>query len=273
MLCVIVATPSAVRTQLFEVVMSQRVLVTGAASGVGLEIAHAFSTAGARVFITDINEQALATAQREVPALLTGVCDNSKRSDIERMVPAAVGALGGLDVLVNNAGIGGPTAPVEGVDPEAWDTVIAVNVTGTFHVTRLAIPHLKKSAAGSIIIMSSLGGRFGYPNRSPYCVSKWGLIGFAKTLAIELGADNIRANAIAPGAVGGQRMERVLTGRAEAAGTSIEEARAAMLSIQSLRRFVDPKDIAALCVYLASDAGTSISGQVIPIDNDAHQAS
>ena len=104
-------------------------------------------------------------------------------------------------------------------------------------------------------------------------ISTWGLIGFAKTLAIELGADNIRANAIAPGAVGGQRMERVLAGRAKAAGTSVDEARASMLSIQSLKRLVDPKDIAALCVYLASDAGKSISGQVIPIDNDAHQAS
>jgi NAD(P)-dependent dehydrogenase (short-subunit alcohol dehydrogenase family) len=253
--------------------MSQRVLVTGAASGIGLEIARAFSAAGARVFITDINEQALAAAQKKLPGLLTGVCDNSKRTDIEAMVPAAVEALGGLDVLVNNAGIGGPTGPVEGVDSDVWDSVIAVNVTGTFHVTRRAIPHLRKSGAGSIIIMSSLGGRFGYANRSSYCVSKWGLIGFAKTLAIELGADNIRANAIAPGAVGGQRMERVLAGRVEAAGTSVDEARGSMLSMQSLKRFVDPKDIAALCVYLASDAGKSISGQVIPIDNDAHQAS
>jgi NAD(P)-dependent dehydrogenase (short-subunit alcohol dehydrogenase family) len=253
--------------------MSQRVLVTGAASGIGLEIARAFSSAGATVFITDINEQALAEARKDVPGLLTGVCDNSKRSDVETMVPAAVKALGGLDVLVNNAGIGGPTAPVEAVDPDAWDTVIAINVTGTFHVTRLAIPHLKQSAAGSIIIMSSLGGRFGYPNRGPYCVSKWGLIGFAKTLAIELGGDNIRANAIAPGAVGGQRIENVLAGRAKATGTTLDEARVSMLALQSLKRFVDPKDIAALCVYLASDAGKSISGQVIPIDNDAHQAS
>src|SRR5687768_17356485 len=125
--------------------MSQRVLVTGAASGIGLEIARAFSVTGAKVFITDINEQALAAAQKDVSGLLTGVCDNSKRADIERMVPAAIAALGGIDVLVNNAGIGGPTAPVEAVDPDAWDTVLAVNVTGTFHVTRLAIPYLKKS--------------------------------------------------------------------------------------------------------------------------------
>jgi NAD(P)-dependent dehydrogenase (short-subunit alcohol dehydrogenase family) len=189
------------------------------------------------------------------------------------MIPAAIEGLGGLDVLVNNAGISGPTAPVEEIDPGQWEAVMSIDLTGTFHVTRLAIPHLKKSAAGSIIVMSSLAGRFGYPNRSPYCVAKWGLIGFAKTLAIELGGHNIRANAIAPGAVGGERMENVLANRAKAAGSSIDDERTSMLGIQSLKRFVDPKDIAALCVFLASDAGKSISGQVIPIDNGALKAS
>ena len=253
--------------------MSQKVLITAAASGIGLEIARAFSVAGAKVFITDINTQALEAAKKEIPGVMTKVCDNSKRADIEAMVPAAVEALGGLDVLVNNAGISGPTAPVEEIDPNKWEAVMAVDLTGTFNVTRLAIPHLKKSAAGSIIIMSSLGGRFGYPNRSPYNVAKAGLIGFAKTLAIELGDHNIRANAIAPGAVGGQRIENVLAGRAKAEGKSVDQERDSMLGIQSLKRFVDPKDIAALCVFLASDAGKSISGQVIPIDNGALKAS
>jgi NAD(P)-dependent dehydrogenase (short-subunit alcohol dehydrogenase family) len=253
--------------------MSQKVLITAAASGIGLEIARAFSAAGAKVFITDINTQALEAAKKEMPGVLTKVCDNSKRADIEAMVPAAVEALGGLDVLVNNAGISGPTAPVEEIDPDKWEAVMAVDLTGTFNVTRLAIPHLKKSAAGSIIVMSSLGGRFGYPNRSPYNVAKAGLIGFARTLAIELGDHGIRANAIAPGAVGGQRMENVLQGRAKAEGKSVEEERASMLSIQSLKQFVDPKDIASLCVFLTSDAGKSISGQVIPIDNGALKAS
>ena len=205
------------------------------------------------------------------PVSLLGICVLYRR-DPPLYRPAAVEELGGLDVLVNNAGISGPTAPVEEVGPDKWEAVMAIDLTGTFNVTRLAIPHLKKSAGGSIIIMSSLGGRFGYPNRSPYNVAKAGLIGFAKTLAIELGDHNIRANAIAPGAVGGQRIENVLAGRAKADGKSVDEERASMLGIQSLKRFVDPKDIAALCVFLASDAGKSISGQVIPIDNDAHQA-
>jgi NAD(P)-dependent dehydrogenase (short-subunit alcohol dehydrogenase family) len=253
--------------------MNQRVVITAAAAGIGLEIARKFAAIGAKVFVTDINSQALGAAKAEIPGLLTAKCDNSKRADIEAMVPAAVEALGGLDVLVNNAGISGPTAPVEEVDPDQWEAVMNVDITGTFNVTRLCIPHLKKSEAGSIIIMSSLGGRFGYPNRSAYCVAKWGLIGFAKTLAIELGAHNIRVNAVAPGAVGGQRIENVLAGRAKAEGKSVEDERANMLGIQSLKRFVDPQDIASLCVFLASDAGKSISGQVIPIDNDALKAS
>lgn len=133
-------------------------------------------------------------------------------------------ALGGLDVLVNNAGISGPTASVEEVDPDKWEEVIVVDAVGTFNVTRLAIPHLKKSSAGSIIIiMSSLGGRFGYPNRSPYNIAKVGLIGFAKMLSIELGDNNIRANAIVPGAVGGQRIENVLAGRAKVEAKSVED--------------------------------------------------
>ena len=253
--------------------MAQKVLITAAASGIGLEIARAFSAAGAAVFITDINEQMIDTAKTEIPGLFATLCNNGKRSDIERMVPAAVAALGGLDVLVNNAGIAGPTAPVAKMDPDKWEEVMTVDLVGTFNVTRLAIPHLKKSSAGSIITMSSLGGRFGYPNRSPYNVAKAGLIGFAKTLAIELGDDNIRSNAIAPGAVGGQRIENVLAGRAKAEGKSVEEERASMLSIQTIKQFVDPKDIASLCVFLASDAGKSISGQVIPIDNGALKAS
>jgi len=249
--------------------MTQRVLITAGASGIGKEIARAFVANGAMVCVCDINAQALETAAKDIPRLVTLVCDVSKRSDIERMVGAAAEALGGLDVLVNNAGIAGPTAPVETADPDQWEAVMTVDVIGTFHVTRLAIPHLKKSAAGSIVVMSSLGGRYGYPNRSAYCVAKMGLIGFAKTLSRELGPYNIRCNAIAPGAVGGERMERVLRGRADADHKTLEEERAAMMGIQSLKRFVDPKDIASLIVFLASDAGKSISGQVIPIDNDA----
>jgi NAD(P)-dependent dehydrogenase (short-subunit alcohol dehydrogenase family) len=249
--------------------MAQRVLITAGASGIGKEIARAFAAVGAKVCVCDINAKALDTAAQELSGLKTIVCDVSKRDEIEHMVAAAVEALGGLDVLVNNAGIAGPTAPVEEADPDQWEAVMTVDLIGTFHVTRLSIPHLKKSAAGSIVVMSSLGGRFGYPNRSAYCTAKMGLIGFAKTLSRELGKYNIRANAIAPGAVGGDRIERVLQGRAGADHKMLAEERDAAMSLQSLKRFVDPKDIAALILFLTSDAGKSISGQVLPIDNDA----
>jgi len=189
--------------------MTQRVLVTAGASGIGMEIARAFVGNAAKVCICDIDVKALETAKNAIPGLLTTVCDVSKRQDIERMVATAAEVLGGLDVLVNNAGISGPTAPVEEMDPDAWEKVMQVNLTGTFNVTRLAIPHLKKSSAGVIINMSSAAGRFGYPNRSPYCAAKWGVIGFTKTLSIELGAFGIRANALLPGAVGGARIEHI----------------------------------------------------------------
>jgi NAD(P)-dependent dehydrogenase (short-subunit alcohol dehydrogenase family) len=253
--------------------MAQRVLITAGASGIGKEVARAFAANGATVCVCDIDEKALAVAAREISGLRTLVCDVSKRADIEKMVASAVDGLGGLDVLVNNAGIAGPTAPMEAADPDQWEAVMKVDVIGTFHVTRLAIPHLKKSPAGSIVVMSSVGGRFGYPNRSAYCTAKMGLIGFAKTLSRELGAYNIRVNAIAPGAVAGERIERVLQGRADAEHKTLEEVRADAMKVQSLKRFVEPADIAALILFITSDAGKSISGQVLPIDNDAQTSS
>ena len=253
--------------------MVQRVLITAGASGIGKEIARAFAASGAQVCVCDINEKALSEAAKDIAGLKTVVCDVSKRDDIERMVAASVEALGGLDVLVNNAGIAGPTAPVDQIDPDAWEMVMQVDLTGTFNVTRLAIPHLKKSSAGAIINMSSVAGRFGYANRSPYSTAKWGLIGFTKTLSIELGDHGIRANAILPGAVGGARIEHVFEGRAQATGKPMEQIRKEAMAVQSIKRFVDPKDIAALAVFLASDAAKSISGQMIPIDNDMQSAS
>jgi NAD(P)-dependent dehydrogenase (short-subunit alcohol dehydrogenase family) len=252
---------------------AQRVMITAGASGIGLAAARAFSAAGAAVFVCDIDEPGLARLADELAGVKTVVCDVSRRGDVERMVAAAAEALCGLDVLVNNAGISGPTAPVEDMDPDAWEAVMQVNLTGTFNVTRCAIPHLKSSGCGVILNMSSIAGRFGYANRSPYCVSKWGLIGFTKTLSIELGPYGIRVNAILPGPVVGDRLDQVFAGRAKVSGRSAEEEQDLAMSIQSLKRFVDPRDVAALCVFLASDAGKSISGQMLPIDNDALKAS
>jgi NAD(P)-dependent dehydrogenase (short-subunit alcohol dehydrogenase family) len=248
--------------------MTQRVLVTAGASGIGRETVRAFAAGGAKVFVCDIDEVALAALSKELPHVATARCDVAKRAENERMVAAALQSLGGLDVLVNNAGIAGPTAPVEQVPPEEWDRVVQVNLTAAFDVTRLAIPALKQSRAGVVIVMSSAAGRFGYPNRVAYAATKWGLIGFTKTLAMELGAFGIRANAILPGTVDGDRIQRVFEGRAKASGRSVEAVRDESMRNQSLQALVDPKDIAALAVFLASDAGRSISGQALAIDGD-----
>ncbi len=248
--------------------MVQKVLVTAGAGGIGLAIAQAFAANGAQVYVADIDAAALATLARESPDVHSGACDLSKRSEIERMVPEALSTLGGLDVLVNNAGIGGPTAAVADLDPDAWEAVMAVNLNCTFNVTRLCLPHLRQSKSASIIIMSSAAGRFGYANRSAYSTSKWGLIGFTKTLAMEEGRYGIRVNAILPGAVAGPRMERVLAGRTRISGRSMEQERIASMAMQSIKTLVEPTDVANLALFLASDAGKTISGQMLPIDND-----
>ena len=246
----------------------RKVLVTAGASGIGKEIAAAFLSAGDSVYTCDINRTALDVAARELPGLKTGLCDVGNRDQIKSMMADAVSQLGGIDILVNNAGISGPTAPVQDVDPDQWEAVLKIDLTGTFLVTKAAIPHLIASGHGVIIIMSSVAGRFGYPDRSPYATVKWGLIGFMKTLSMELGIHNIRANAILPGAVDGERIKKVFQGRADVTGKSLDTIAAEAMANQSLKYMVDPKDIGALAVFLASDAAKSISGQIMPIDGD-----
>lgn len=253
--------------------MNQRVLVTAGASGIGREIARAFAAQGASVFVCDIDAKGLEILTKEIPGLATKVCDLSKPEDIEQMVAYAVDVLCGLDVLVNNAGIAGPTAPVEEVELKEWDEVVQINLNGIFYVTKLAIPHLKKSPAGVIITMSSVAGKFGYANRSPYAATKWALIGFTKTLSIELGKYGIRANAILPGGVEGSRIQKVFEGRAHLSGQTVEEVKQASITNRSIKTLIDPRDIAALAVFLASDHGKSISGQMLSIDGDQQKIS
>jgi NAD(P)-dependent dehydrogenase (short-subunit alcohol dehydrogenase family) len=252
--------------------MPQRVLITAGAAGIGREFARAFAATGSSVFVCDIDAKALEAIAKEIPGVIARRYDMARRVDIEHMVPVAVAHLGGLDVLINNAGISGMTLSVADYPPDDWDKVVAVNLTAMFDVTRLAIPHLKLSKAGIIINMSSVAGRYGFANRSPYAATKWAVIGFTKTLAMELGEWGIRANAIAPGAVEGDRIERVFAGRAQIAGKTVEEVRAEAMAAQSIKAMIKPTDISALAVFLASDAAKSISGQVLPIDNDRQRA-
>lgn len=252
--------------------MPQKVLITAGAAGIGREFARAFAATGAKVFICDIDEAGLAAMAKEIPGLTASRCDMASRADIERMVPEAAKALGGIDVLINNAGVAGMTLPIADYPPDDWDKVVAINLTAMFDVSRLAIPHLKESEAGVIINMTSIAGRFGFANRSPYSATKWGVIGFTKTLAIELGEWGIRANAIAPGQVEGDRIQRVFQGRAQISGRSVKEIQDESFAYTSIKKFIDPKDIAALAVFLASPAAKTISGQVIPIDADRQHA-
>ncbi len=245
----------------------KHVLVTGGASGIGLAIARRFVAEGARVLICDADEHALNAALDAVPGLLGTHCDVSRPEQVDALFATLAHQLGTLDVLVNNVGIGGPTMPAEHLPRADWQRVLDINLSGTFDVTQRAIPLLKQSA-GTIINMSSAAGRYGYPNRIAYATSKWGLIGFTKTLAMELGAFDVTANAILPGAVGGERFDRVIEGRAAISGRSFDEEVGLGLASQSLKRIVPPEHVADLALFLTTPAGRSISGAALQIDCD-----
>ena len=245
-----------------------RVLITAAASGIGLATARTFTREGARVHIADVDRAALDALAATDPALSRSVCDVADRDQVAGMFDAALASLGGLDVLVNNAGIAGPTAPCEEIGPDQWDQTLAVNITGQFNCTRLAIPHLRQSSNASIVNLSSAAGRFGFPLRTPYAASKWAVIGFTKSLSIELGRDGIRVNAICPGSVEGARIDRVFASKAAARGVDASVVRAEALARTSLHRLVTADDIANAILFLCSPAGANISGHALPVDAD-----
>lgn len=248
--------------------MARKVFISAGGSGIGRCIAEAFLKQGDDVFVCDINQQSLQQFKQDYPQLQIAYCDLGQMNAIQPMFETAMQALGGLDILVNNTGISGPTVAADELSFEDWTQVLNLNLNSTFMMTKLAIPYLKQSDSGVIINLSSIAGRMGYPFRLAYSTSKWGIIGFTKTLSMELGAFDIRVNAILPGAVDGERVQRVLQARADAMNISIEEVTQNALANQSLKQFVNPKHIADLCVFLASDSASSISGQILPIDGD-----
>eukprot|EP01035_Chromulina_nebulosa_P009489 gene9489-12815_t len=209
-------------------IMGLRVIVTAGANGIGL--CHCASFCKRR-------RARLTTSD---PAITQTPCDVADRASVQRLFDEAATKLGGLDVLVNNAGIAGPTAKVEEMHPDDRDRCLNICLTGRFNCTRLAVPLLRQSTNASIVNLSSAAGRVGFAMRSPYAAAKWGVIGFTKSLSIELGPDNIRVNAILPGLVAGDRQRRVLEAKAQQRGISFAEMEKTAFSYTSIKDYVTP---------------------------------
>ncbi len=246
----------------------KRVVVTAAASGIGRAVAQAFIAARARVHVCDISADTLSVFQSMEPSLSATVADVSDLTAVDRLFDEALRELGGLDVLINNAGIAGPTGPVEDVTPDAWNHTIAVNLSGQFYCIRRAVPLLKQAGGGSIINISSAAGIMGYPLRTPYAASKWAVVGLTKSLAMELGPSGIRVNAICPGSIEGERMQQVIAAEAQVRGTDPVSLRKSYEKQNSLRTFIAPEDIANMILFTCSDAGAKISGQALSVDGN-----
>lgn len=246
----------------------KRVLVTAGAAGIGLATVAALVEAGARVHACDVDEAALAALRDTHPDVGTTVCDIADEIAVDRLIAAVEADLGGLDALVNNAGVAGPTGPtgpIEELDPALWRRCLDVDLTGQFLCARRAVPLLKAAGGGAIVNLSSAAGRLGYAFRTPYAAAKWGTIGLTQSLAIELGPFGITVNAILPGVVAGPRIDRVIADRAAALGVTPEEMERRYLEKVSLRRKVEAGDVAAMILFLLSPLGRNVSGQSLGV--------
>lgn len=245
-----------------------RVAVTAGGGGIGLCIARELARQGARLAICDVDPGALEAAKAELGAEVAMVADVSDEAAVQGFFDAISERLGGLDALVNNAGIAGPTGGVEDIAPGEWRRCIDICLTGQFLCAHFAVPMLKATGGGTIVNISSAAGRFGYAFRTPYSAAKWGVIGLTQSLAKELGPANIRANAILPGIIEGPRMEGVIAARAKQTGLSHDEMKAQYLERISMRRMTPPEDVAEMAAFLISDTGRNLSGQSFPVDGN-----
>jgi NAD(P)-dependent dehydrogenase (short-subunit alcohol dehydrogenase family) len=242
----------------------KRVLITAGAGGIGRVMADTFVSSGAKVHICDVVPTAIEETVRALKVTASH-CDVSDLKQVDGLFADVNKHLGGLDVLVNNAGIAGPTGKVEEIAVADWERCIAVDLNGMFYCTRLGVRMLKAAGGGSIINLSSAAGRLGFPFRTPYAAAKWAVVGFTKSLSMEVGTDNIRVNAIQPGVVEGDRINRVIDAKAKALGISFEEQKQRSLEKVSMRTMVSPQDIANMALFLASDAGKHVTGQAISV--------
>tara|TARA_R100000005_G_C5003821_1_gene212514 strand:+ start:6920 stop:7699 length:780 start_codon:yes stop_codon:yes gene_type:complete len=240
-------------------------LITAGASGIGKVIAECLLADGVSVHVSDVDSSAIERCLAANPGITATLGDMSRVDDVDALFRDVHSTYGRLDILVNNVGIAGPTAPVEEVEPEAWDRTIAVNLNSIFYVTRLAVPMLRESR-GCMINMSSNAALFGFPLRSPYTAAKWALVGLTKTWAMELGPHGVRVNALCPGSVSGPRIDRVIEKEAEERGFEPDAIRDVYRRQSSMRAFVNAEDIAETVKFLCSSAGKHISGQALAID-------
>ncbi|WP_426955652.1 SDR family NAD(P)-dependent oxidoreductase [Muricoccus radiodurans] len=241
-------------------------IVTGAGTGIGKAIAELFARAGAQVVLAG-----RTAATLEAVAVTTGgtIVPTDVRSleSVEALFAAALSRHGRVDVVVNNAGMSGPVGNIAEVDVGAWRDCIEVNLFGAMHVLRVAARVLSAGGGGSIINMSSLMGLKGYPMRTAYCATKFALIGMTEAVAREVGPAGVRVNALCPGAVSGELMDRVIARRAEAEGRPAESIiRENYTDVSALRRWVDPEEVARSALFLASEAASSVTGDRIKVD-------
>jgi len=244
----------------------QRVLITGGGSGIGLRLAERFSEAGAQVALCDADPAAIARLEAAHPDMIAAHADVTDEAEMGRFLDHVEAQWGGVDVVCANAGTGGPAGRIEDLDYDAWQACIGVNLNGAFLTCRWAARLMRAQGAGMILLTSSTSGLHGVPYRSPYVAAKWGLVGLTKTLAMELGPAGVRVNAIAPGAVEGERMERVVAREAKASGRPEAEVRNIYAKGSSLRTWVSADDLADMALFLASPAASKVSGQVLAVD-------
>lgn len=248
-------------------------IVTGAATGIGRALAERLSADGWIVHICDIDERALQTFVDRNPNIHASVASVADQDQVQKVVRSVVERHGRVDALINNAGISGMTAPVEDFDAEDWRRTIDINVNGSFYFVREVVPFMKTTRRGSIINIASTAALFGYPQRSAYAAAKWAIIGFTKTLAMELGPEGIRVNAVCPGSVEGPRIDGVIERDATKRGMHPDDVRKVYEGQVSMRKFVTAEDIASMCAFLASDASKLVSGQVIAVDGHTESLS
>ena len=242
------------------------VLISGGASGIGRRTAERFLAQGDAVHICDVSRELVDDFLAANPGATGTVADIGARDDVGCVFADFEKLYDRLDVLVNNAGIAGPSAPVDEHDEDGWDKCIQVNLSGTFYMTRRAVPLLRQSGGGAIINISSTAALHGYPLRSAYAASKWAMMGLMKTWAMELGPEGIRVNAVCPTSVEGARIDAVIRRDAEQRGLPFEQVREVYLRQTSMRTFVTADDVADTILFLASDAAGKISGQSISVD-------